>query len=615
MDASAPNVLNPQQASALLAGGPFAAALAEGAALVIATGHPARIAFATPVGLAMFGAPDLAALEAAVVGAQSPGARRLRQLAQSLAIGGAPRMEQLRFFAGRSPLLLGLLCARVAGPNGSSFLVAAAPPSAPVEAPRSGFEVEGESLADDSAASSLAAPPLDGPVRFLWNLSPEGRFGPADPVLAARLEWNAPLAGESAEALCARLGIDRGGAFIQALAARRTFSALRLDWPEPGLARARVALMSGAPQFDRERKFAGFRGFGVFTGESAPVDARPSRSSAPAARSEEPPPPPIETTEMEALGSSRPSIPAVVETAVAPSTSPSEPSPVVMPSAEETGIAPATPSKLGREGGAEIFVLRPTASIPTGGLNVVPLRPAAASASTPPPSAPEAPGGGEEDIVELSSQERDAFREIARALGARMRAPRADEGAAESEDPPVEPVASALDAAEIAPRPAEPIGGGSPASSHQAEETANRDVASLVDILPICALVLRGGEVTFLNRTLLDLVGFADIGEFRAAGGLERIFRNRDPAMLARACESAEIPMMAAGGELIVVDALTSPISWGGAPATLVALRRSREAENQARRRALEDEAQLSSARARNFATALELGGRRHGSS
>ena len=536
MDASAPNVLNPQQASALLAGGPFAAALAEGAALVVATGHPARIAFATPVGLAMFGAPDLAALEAAVVGAQSPGARRLRQLAQSLAIGGAPRMEQLRFFAGRSPLLLGLLCARVAGPNGSSFLVAGAPPSAPVEAPRSGFEVEGESPADDTAASSRAPPPLEGPVRFLWNLSPEGRFGPADPALAARLEWNAPLAGESAEALCARLGIDRGGAFIQALDARRTFSALRLDLPEPGLARARVALMSGAPQFDRERKFAGFRGFGVFTGERAPIDARPSRSSAPAAQSEEPPPP-TETTEMEALGSSRPSIPAVVETAVAPSTSPGEPSPVVTPPAEETGVAPTTPSKVGREGGAEIFVLRPAASIPTGGLNVVPLRPAAASASTPPPSAPEAPGGGEEDIVELSSQERDAFREIARALGARMRAPRTDEGAAESEDPPVEPVASALHAAEIAPGPAEPIGRGSPASSQQAEETANRDVASLVDILPICALVLRGGEVTFLNRTLLDLVGFANIEEFRAADGLARILRGRDPATLVVAGE------------------------------------------------------------------------------
>src|SRR6202012_2927930 len=127
---------------------------------------------------------------------------------------------------------------------------------------------------------------------------------------------------------------------------------------------------------------------------------------------------------------------------------------------------------------------------------------------------------------------------------------RTDEGAAELEDPPVEPVASVLDAAEIVPKPAEAIGDGSPASSHQAEEILNRDVASLVDLLPICALVLRGGEVTFLNRTLLDLVGFANIEEFRAAGGLELIFRNGDPAMLARAGESAEIPMMAAGGEL-----------------------------------------------------------------
>ena len=177
MDAFAPNALNPEQASALLAGGPFAAALAGGAALVIATGHPARIAFATPAGLAMFGAPDLAALEAAVVGAQSPGARRLRQLAQSLAIGAAPRMEQLRFFAGRSPILLGLLCARVAGPNGSSFLVAAAPRSAPVEAPRSGFEVEGDSLADDhchvvlraSTARRSGSLPLESELgRTIW---------------------------------------------------------------------------------------------------------------------------------------------------------------------------------------------------------------------------------------------------------------------------------------------------------------------------------------------------------------------------------------------------------------------------------------------------------------
>jgi PAS domain S-box-containing protein len=600
MDNSAADTLNAREASALLAGNPLAASLAAAGALVIATGgQPVRIAFATPAALAMFGARDLAALEAAV-GAQSPGARRFRQLVQTLAIGGAPRLEQLRFFAGRSPILLGLLCARVAGPNDSSYLVAAAPRNGPVEAPQPGFELQAPSLAQDLASSSSVAPAL---VRFLWNLDAEGRFGAADPALSARLGRNAPLAGESPEALYARLGIDPECGFAQTLAARRTFSAVRLEWPESGLAQARIALMSGAPQFNRERKFAGFRGFGVFTGELTPVGARSLGNSAPAPRSETLPPP-SETSELDALPLS---IQPLREPAVEPSTSGNEPSAVIPARAEETPIAPSGPPKAGREGGAEIFVLRPTASILTGGPNVVPLRPAAASAPTPPPSALETSGVGEADIVELSSQERDAFREIARALGARMRTPRSNEGADESGEPPAEAIAATTDAAEIAPAPADPIVRGSAACPGRAKEAPDNDAAALLDVLPIGALVLRGGEAIYLNRTLLDLVGFANIEEFRAADGLEQIFRGRDPARLAPGSESAGMPLIAAGGELIIVDALTRPISWGGAPAALVALRRSREEEHQSRLRALEAEAQLASARARDFAAALDL--------
>jgi PAS domain S-box-containing protein len=598
MDDSAADTVNAREASALLAGSPFAATLAAAGALVIAAGgEPVRIAFATPAALAIFGARDLAALEAAV-GAQSPGARRFRQLVQSLAIGGAPRLEQLRFFAGRSPILLGLLCARVAGPNGSSFLVAAAPRNRPFEAPQPGFEPQPHSLAQDLASSSFVAPARDGPVRFLWNLDAEGRFGAADPALSARLGRNAPLAGESPEALYARLGIDPECAFAQALAARRTFSAIRLDWPESGRAQARVALMSGAAHFNRERKFMGFRGFGVFTGERAPVAERSPGNSSPAPRSETLPPP----SELDALA-----IQPLREPAVEPSTSGHEPSAGMPAPAEETPIASAGPPKAGREGGAEIFVLRPTASILTGGPNVVPLRPAAASAPTPPPSALEASGVGEADIVELSSQERDAFREIARALGARMRAPRSNEGADESGEPPVEAIAAATDAAEIAPAPADPVVGGSTACTGRAKDATEHDAAALLDVLPIGALVLRGGEAIYLNRTLLDLVGFANVEEFRAADGLGQIFSGRDPARLAGGGESPGISLIAAGGEPIIVDALTRPISWGGAPAALIALRRSREAEYQSRLRALEGEAQLASARARDFAAALDL--------
>jgi PAS domain S-box-containing protein len=599
MDDSAADTLNAREASALLAESPLAAKLAAAGALVIATGdQPVRIAFATPAALAMFGARDLAELEAAV-GAKSPGARRFRQLVQSLAIGGAPRLEQLRFFAGRTPILLGLLCARVAGPNGSNFLVAAAPRNAP-EAPQPGFEPQAHSLAQDLASPSLVAPALDGPVRFLWNMDAEGRFGAADPALSARLGPNALLAGESPEALYARLGSDPESAFAQALAARRTFSAVRFDWPESGLARARVALMSGAPHFDRERRFAGFRGFGVFTGERAPIGVRSPGNSAPAPRSETLPPP-IETSELDSLP---PSILPLREPGVEPSTSGNEPSAVVPTRAEETPIAPSAPPKAGREGGAEIFVLRPMASILMGGPNVVPLRPVAASAPTPPPSALEASGVGETDIVELSSQERDAFREIARALGARMRTPRTNDGADESGEPPVEAIATATDAPEMAP--ADPIVRGATACAGGAKDATEHDAAALLDVLPIGALVLRGGEAIYLNRTLLDLVGFANLEEFRAADGLEQIFRGRDPARLAPGGESAGMPLIAGGGELIIVDALTRPISWGGAPAALVSLRRSREAEHQSRLRALEVEAQLASARARDFAAALD---------
>ena len=120
---------------------------------------------------------------------------------------------------------------------------------------------------------------------------------------------------------------------------------------------------------------------------------------------------------------------------------------------------------------------------------------------------------------------------------------------------------------------------------------ARRDVYALLDRLPIGAIVLRGGEPLYLNRTLLDLAGYRDLAEFRAADGLTRMFSGRDAQTLAEASEGGAMPLVAAGGELIAVDGLVQSIQWDGAPATLIALRRSREVEYQERLRALEREA------------------------
>ena len=328
----------------------------------------------------------------------------------------------------------------------------------------------------------------------------------------------------------ARAGFDRDGKLADALAARRTFAALPMSWGEGDS--ARVALMSGAPEFDRDRRFAGWRGFGLFADQAAPDEPSAPPAEAPAE------PPPAEAAAEAPLSPPRD---------VAPST----PAPLVRP----------TPPA---ERSAEIVVLRPAA--PLAAANVVPIRPGA----MPPLAADDEPRRGADDNVELSSHERDAFREIARALGARLPS-HGDAGAPR-------------DLLDLAP----PFAVEPPTV---ASGVAGSNAEALLDLLPIGAMVLRGDEPLYLNRTLLELAGYRDFAEFRAANGLNRMFRGRDAQTLAESSEGGAIPLVAAGGELIAVDALAEAIVWDGAPATLLALRRSREVEYQERLRNFEREA------------------------
>jgi PAS domain S-box-containing protein len=504
-------VTNAEETAALLAGSPFAERLARGAATILAAGRPSRVLFANPAALTLFAAPDLATLEAHLFSNSSPGGRRLTGLAERVAVG-PPRVESLRFWLGRRPLPLALLCGRIgdrlvlATPPGPDEIraVPAAPPPEP-----------------------LRAPP---PRRFLWRLDGEERFGPVDSALAAAFGDHAPLAGETLAKFSARAGFDRDGKLAETLSAHRTFAALPMSWGAE--VNARVALMSGAPEFDRDRRLIGWRGFGLFADQAAPDEpsAPPVETPAPSPPAEVAPVPPLEAPE---------------DTSAHPPASPARPTP------------PA-------ERSAEIVLLRPTA--PPAAANVVPIRPGA----MPPLAAVDEPRRGGDDNVELSSHERDAFREIARALGARLPG-QGDDGARR-------------DLLDLAPPTA-----GEPAPASSGIAGANAE--ALLDSLPIGAMVLRDGEPIYLNRTLLALVGCRDLAEFRAADGLKRMFRGRDARTLAESGEGGAIPLVAAGGELIAVDALAEAIEWDGAPATLLSLRRSREVEYQERLRSLEREA------------------------
>ncbi len=61
----------------------------------------------------------------------------------------------------------------------------------------------------------------------------------------------------------ATLKLDPKGEIARALASQHTWSGIVLDWPADGAEERLPIEMSGLPVFDRDRQFAGFRGFGI----------------------------------------------------------------------------------------------------------------------------------------------------------------------------------------------------------------------------------------------------------------------------------------------------------------------------------------------------------------
>ncbi len=198
-----------------------------------------------------------------------------------------------------------------------------------------------------------------------------------------------------------------------------------------------------------------------------------------------------------------------------------------------------------------------------GAGNVVPLRPPA------PRLEAEARPEPEDDA--LTQDERMNFEEIARALrvgeimtGAASEPLPPEEGASLESAATRDVAAWTEDAAEApAPRPALIV---APAPASPAP------LAAVLDSLPVGVLIARGAQTLFVNRTLLDYLGYADAGAFEAEGGLARMFFGRPPAdagARAAAIQSSE-------GEALDVDVHLQTTQWEGAPATLVTLRRNR---------------------------------------
>jgi PAS domain S-box-containing protein len=204
------------------------------------------------------------------------------------------------------------------------------------------------------------------PLRFVWQMDANGRFAiESSDFIRLTGPRTAQVLGRPWSEIAATLGLDPEGQVAAAIATRDTWSGISIAWPVDGTDERLTVELSGLPNFDRDRAFIGYRGFGVCR------DAR-RVSMAAALRY-----PPAASAREEAAAPVAPDA-----TAPAPEKTPDiVPQPVPLPAEE-----------------------KPVLSIVPAAKNVVPFRSASAADKTP----------------SLSAGERSAFHELARQLTTRL---------------------------------------------------------------------------------------------------------------------------------------------------------------------------------------------------
>ena len=154
----------------------------------------------------------------------------------------------------------------------------------------------------------------------------------------------------------------------------------------------------------------------------------------------------------------------------------------------------------------------------------------------------------------LSAEERNAFRQIARVLGARFDPVDGELPAAEA--PPVGAPSAAVIPLRT-PAPPDPNG------------------ARILEHLPFGALVHRGETPLFVNGALRDLLGY-DAAELAAEGGVARLFRGR--AFTGERDGAASLVLLSSrSGEEVAVQARLTTVEWDGAPAVLMLINPAHE--------------------------------------
>ena len=268
--------------AALIAADPaFTSLEASGAPILAVMGMPPRVVYANAAAAAVFGTDPAAQL-------LTGGERGLAAAIDRLRGSGAPRLERLSIDLGAGVQTITILCRRLfESDDAPCFAVAAlglrADDAAPREPAPPAPKIEAEETPADPALAELRARlaerHAEAAPRFLWKTDAAGRFVDVTHVLGDVVGAKyADLLGRGVEQTSKEMGLDP--AFASALATRKSWSGVVVNWPVEDPA-CRVPTTLGAlPIYDAERGFAGFQGFGVLRLSQATPTAVPDAAPA-----------------------------------------------------------------------------------------------------------------------------------------------------------------------------------------------------------------------------------------------------------------------------------------------------------------------------------------------
>jgi signal transduction histidine kinase len=136
-----------------------------------------------------------------------------------------------------------------------------APPAPDIAAPVA--DPEGPVVAAD-APVAVASAERRYPLRFVWQMDAAGRFAVgSDEFIELVGPRTIAACGRLWSEIAAELKLDPQNLVARAVATRETWSAIELAWPIDDSSERVAVELSGLPVLDRDRKFGGYRGFGV----------------------------------------------------------------------------------------------------------------------------------------------------------------------------------------------------------------------------------------------------------------------------------------------------------------------------------------------------------------